>query len=469
VGVVGRRGTEVEQLARFVTSTDYVQLSDEAVEQLKIRVLDTLGVAIGALDAAPMRAVRALTESLGGSRASTLIGGGWSAPDRAAFYNVALSRYLDFMDSYLAPGETNHPSDNLGAVLAAAESVGGSGRDFLTALACAYQVHTRLSDVAPVRAKGFDHTTQGAYAVAAGAARALRLDASQTANAIAIAGTANNALRVTRTGELSHWKGLAYPQVAKEGVHAALLARLGITGPREVFEGNKGFKDTIAGPFVIDWAAEDLEAVRRTSLKKHNAEIHSQSAIDAALDIASRPEFVPDKISQVRITTFQVAYDIIGGGEEGDKQQIRTKEEADHSLPYMIAVALLDRAVQPPQYEPDRILAEDVQRLLKRVIVRPDAGYSARFPAQLPARVEVELGDGTTLTAETTSYQGFHTTPMEWDDALAKFDELTGPFAIAALRRQLAAAVADLDQRPVTDLTSLLRLVDQNKRGDLLS
>jgi 2-methylcitrate dehydratase len=252
-------------------------------------------------------------------------------------------------------------------------------------------------------------------------------------------------------------------------VHAALLARMGITGPRAVFEGNKGFKETIAGPFVIDWAAEDLEAVRRTSLKKHNAEIHSQSAIDAALEISDRPEFVPDKISEVRITTFQVAYDIIGGGEEGDKQQIRTKEAADHSLPYMIAVALLDRAVQPAQYEADRICADDVQQLLKRVIVRPDAEYSARFPAQLPARVEVELGDGTTLTAEATSYQGFHTTPMEWDDALAKFDELTGPFAIAALRRQLAAAVADLDQRPVTDLTSLLRLVDQSKRGDLLS
>jgi 2-methylcitrate dehydratase len=135
----------------------------------------------------------------------------------------------------------------------------------------------------------------------------------------------------------------------------------------------------------------------------------------------------------------------------------------------MIAVALLDRAVQPPQYEPDRILAEDVQRLLKRVIVRPDAQYSARFPAQLPARVEVELERGTVLAAETSSYQGFHTTPMEWDDALAKFDELTGPFASTALRRQLAAAVADLDQRPVSDLTSLLRLVDQNKRGDLLS
>jgi 2-methylcitrate dehydratase len=274
---------------------------------------------------------------------------------------------------------------------------------------------------------------------------------------------------VTRTGELSHWKGLAYPQVAKEGVHAALLARMGITGPHEVFEGNKGFKDTIARPFAIDWAAEDLEAVRHTSLKKHNAEIHAQSAIDAAPEIASRPEFVPDKISQVQITTFQVAYDIIGSGEEGDKRQIRTKESADHSLPYVIAVALLDRAVQPPQYEDDRIRGEDVQQLLKQIIVRPDAEYSARFPAQMPAKVEVEFEDGTAWTAETASSQGFHTTPMEWGDALAKFEEPTGVFATAAIRRQIAATVADLDQRPVTDLTSLLRLVAQNKKGDLLS
>lgn len=166
--------TEVQQLARFVVDADYAQLSDAAAEQLKIRVLDTIGVAIGALDAAPTVAVRELTEWLGGNGVSTLIGGG-SAPDRTAFYNVALSRYLDFMDSYLATGETCHPSDNLGAVLAAAESVSADGRAFLAALACAYQVHARLSDVAPVRAKGFDHTVQGAYALAAGVSKALGL------------------------------------------------------------------------------------------------------------------------------------------------------------------------------------------------------------------------------------------------------------------------------------------------------
>src|SRR5213593_4440597 len=225
--------TIAERLARFAARASYYDLSEAAREQLKIRVLDALACAIGALDGEPVRLVRAQVEEFNGSGPCSLIGGGHAAPDRAAFYNSALVRYLDFNDSYLTKGETCHPSDNLGAVLAAAEYAGASGRDFLVALAVAYQVQCRLSDVAPVRDAGFDHVTQGAYAVAAGDARALGLDPAHTAHAIAIAGAAFNALRVTRTGPLSHWKGLAYPATAFGCTHAALLARQGITGPPE--------------------------------------------------------------------------------------------------------------------------------------------------------------------------------------------------------------------------------------------
>ncbi|MEM1204410.1 MAG: MmgE/PrpD family protein, partial [Acidobacteriota bacterium] len=244
-------------------------MSHEAREELKKRIVDTIGVAIGALEAEPIRMIRTHQEDFGGSPHSTLIGGGKTAPDRAAFYNGALSRYLDFMDSYLAKGETCHQSDNFGAVLAAAEYADASGDQLLTAMAAAYQVQGRLCDEAPVRAKGFDHTVQGAYASAAGVARALGLDPEKTANAIAISGTCNNALRCTRTGALSHWKGLAYPNTGFVGTHAAFLAYRGITGPEEVFEGNKGFKDSIAGPFHIDWAAEDLENVKKSIIKKY--------------------------------------------------------------------------------------------------------------------------------------------------------------------------------------------------------
>src|SRR5215218_6833872 len=224
--------THAERLAEFVARASYEDLSDAAVRELEIRVLDALGCAIGALGGERVMLVREQIEEFGANPLTTLIGGGRTAPDRAALYNGALVRYLDYNDSYLAPGETCHPSDNLGAVLAAAEYAGGSGRDLLAALAVAYQVQSRLSEVAPVRHKGFDHTTQGAYAAAAGVAKALGLDARKTMNAVAISGTANNALRVTRTGSLSHWKGLAYPNTGSTATHAAFLAMRGITDPR---------------------------------------------------------------------------------------------------------------------------------------------------------------------------------------------------------------------------------------------
>lgn len=448
--------TEVQRLAAFVAGARHEDIPEPAREQLRIRVLDSLGCAIGALEGEPVRMLREHVEDFGGTERCSLIGGGRTAPDRAALYNGALVRYLDFNDSYLAPGETCHPSDNLSAVLAAAEYAGGSGRDLLTALAVSYQVQCRLSDEAPVRAKGFDHTTQGVYGAAAGVAKALGLDAGQTANAVAIAGTAFNALRVTRTGALSHWKGLAAPNAAFGGTHAAFLAMRGITGPAEVFEGNKGFEESIAGAFEIDWEAEGLDRVARTILKRFNAEIHSQSTLEGALELRTRHGIDPAAIERIEIETFDVAYHIIGGGEEGDKTIVRTKEEADHSLHYMVAVALLDGQVLPAQYEPDRIVRDDVQVLLRKVAVREGEEFSRRFPDEMPCRVSIHMRDGTAHEIEKRDYEGFHTRPMRWETVAAKFEGLAASHADEARRAELHNAIQDLDEGPVGGLTALL-------------
>src|SRR2546425_4392700 len=161
----------VHDLAQFVVERSFDDLSDAAVRELKVRILDSLGCAVGALEGEPIGMLREHLRDFGGSPRTTLIAGGKTAPDRTAFYNGALVRYLDFNDSYLAKGETCHPSDNLGAILAGAEYAKRKGPDLLVALAVAYQVQCRLSDEAPVRAKGFDHTTQGSYAVAGGSPR----------------------------------------------------------------------------------------------------------------------------------------------------------------------------------------------------------------------------------------------------------------------------------------------------------
>ncbi|HEV8716059.1 MAG TPA: MmgE/PrpD family protein [Candidatus Binatia bacterium] len=451
--------TRAEQLAAFVVRASYDDFSQVARQQLKTRVLDALGCAIGALEGEPVRLVHQQVKEFGGAGHCTLIGGGRTAPDRAAFYNSALVRYLDFNDSYLAEGETCHPSDNLGAVLAAAEYAGRSGREVLTALAVAYQVQCRLSEVAPVRAKGFDHTTQGSYAVAAGVSKALGLDQLHTANALALSGTAFNALRITRTGALSHWKGLAYPNTACGCTHAAFLAMRGITGPLEVFEGNKGFIDTIAGPFAIDWSQEDLERVTRTVIKAYNAEVHSQAAIEGILELRREHKFTPDDVTRIAVEIFDVAFHIIGGGEEGEKTRVWTKEEADHSLPYLVAVALLDGQVMPEQYRPERIRSKDVQALLGKVRVQPLAAYSQRFPEEMPCRLTVVLNDGRVLVKEKRDYEGFHTRPMRWETVVQKFERLSAPYTDAALRRHITEVVANLEMRSVADLVRLLAQV----------
>ena len=460
--------TVVEQLAEFAVRSDVASLSRSTLLQLKIRILDALGCALGGFDGDPVRRVRQFVADFSSDGRCTLIGGGRSAPDRAALYNGALVRYLDFNDSYLASRETCHPSDNLGAVLAAAELANADGATLLTALAVAYQVQCRLSDAAPVRDRGFDHTTHLAYSVAAGVARALSLDAPHTSDAIAISGTALNALRVTRTGTLSHWKGIAAPFAASAATQATLLAQRGITGPAELFEGNKGFMHSIAGPFAIDWRREGLDRVERTIIKRYNAEIHSQTAIEAALELQRNHGFAGSDVEKVEVDVFDVAYRIIGGGEEGDKTLVFTKEDADHSLPFLIAVALLDRTVMPAQFTPERLQRADVQTLLCRVIVRPRPEYSARFPEEMPSRVTVTLTDGRVLTLALSDYPGFRTRPQTWDAAVAKFTTLAGSHVADTVLEEIASAVRELEHITVAELTRLLGSAGSRARSAAL-
>ena len=205
-------------------------------------------------------------------------------------------------------------------------------------------------------------------------------------------------------------------------------------------------------------------AVRRTSVKKYNAEFHSQSVLEGVLELRTAQNVRPEEIEGIRIDIFDVAYHIIGGGEEGNKQQVRTKEEADHSLPYMVAVALLDGDVSPAQYAPERIVREDVQSLLRKVTIQPDETLSKRFPAEMPCRITITLKDGKTLHIEKQDYEGFYTRPMSWEQARAKFERLATLFTNAEQRASIVETVAHLETKDVAQLTELLRAQDVHTR-----
>jgi 2-methylcitrate dehydratase len=175
-----------------------------------------------------------------------------------------------------------------------------------------------------------------------------------------------------------------------------------------------------------------------------------------------------EEIERIEIAIFDVAYHIIGGGEEGDQYLVHSKEEADHSLPYMVAVALLDDEVTPAQYTPERIRREDVQSLLRKVIVRPDDEMSSRFPAEMACRIKLFLkgkGEDQALSIEKRDYEGFYTRPMSWERAVAKFEQLAAPYAGKTLCGEIAEAVAHLDTIDVAQLTALLARVNRSKQS----
>lgn len=224
-----------------------------------------------------------------------------------------------------------------------------------------------------------------------------------------------------------------------------------------------GFMDTVAGTFSIDWKREGLDRVCATDIKRYNAEVHAQSAVEGLLDLRTLSAFSAEAhermhaVERIELDVFDVAHQIIGGGDGSDKTRVRTKEQADHSLPYIAAVAWLDGALGPKQYEPERITREDVQDLMRRVVVRPDPELSARFPGTHGCRIRVYLKDGDLLTKEKFDYEGFHTRPMSWEKVVAKFRGLAEGCLEPSGAQSIIALVHDLECVRAVELGEALR------------
>ncbi len=447
---------QAEGIARFALRAKYDDLSAERRQRLKVSILDAVACAINAIGAPPVEACRAQAEDLGGPDGRcTLIGGGRANPVYAAFYNTALIRYVDFMDSYLARGGLCHPSDNTGAILAAGEQVDLSGKDFLTALAVAYQIEAQLTASVPLMAHGFDLTTQLSYSLAAGLSKALGLDEGRTVSAIGICGDFIPLL-VARTTPISQWKGLSSSQLALGCFHGVLLASRGVTGPTYVIEGAHGLAQLLGEPIRIDWDRVKLDAFDRLALKSYNTAVPGQASVHCMLELRKAHAIDPAEVESIENDAFQDAYDFMGGGGFGPKTDVHTKEQADHSLPYLLAVALIDGNVQPAQLTSERIEKPDVQMLLRKVKVRPDEGFTTRYPSETPSRVTVRLRSGKSCTQEVNDYPGFATRPFTWDEVVAKLHELTAGRADGGLCKEIAAAVQSLESIRVSELMRVL-------------
>lgn len=452
--------TVAERLADFALGLKWKDLPDGSVHEAKRRVIDSLACALGAFDSPPAEAARKSAPEVKGEFTANIIGNSApTTPDLAAFVNGVMVRYLDYNDTYLSK-EPAHPSDNIPAALASAEAAHRSGQELITSIIAAYEIQCRLCDAASLRSKGWDHVTYGSFSSTAAASMLLGLDRQKTIHALGIAGAASPALRQTRAGELSMWKGCAFANAARNAVFAATLARAGMTGPAPIFEGEFGFFNLVA-PFELPGLGKDGFKIMDTYIKHYPAEYHAQSAIEAAVELNSEIDDIK-KISSVEVRTFGAAYEIIGSGEE--RWRPATRETADHSLPYCVAAALMDGNIVVDTFSEDRIREKRLLDLVAKVRVVKDDELDKLYPEAMPNRVEVRLDTGEILSREVIYPKGHPKNPLTDLEIEDKFRTLGGwYFAGGELDPALEALWRTEEMK---DAGEILRLFRRGKRRD---
>ncbi|MBI3584271.1 MAG: MmgE/PrpD family protein [Nitrospinae bacterium] len=422
--------TLAERFATYTCSLYYEDLTEEVVHEVKRRVIDSIGCAFGAYHSEPVKIAREVVGLKENSYGATILGTGKrTSPELATFVNGTMIRYLDYNDTYLSK-EPAHPSDNISTALAIAEAERANGKELITAIVIGYEIQCRLCDAASIRNRGWDHVTYGAFSSGLVAAKLMNLSVEQTVHTLGLSGVANIAMRQTRVGELSMWKGCAFGNTARNAVFAAILARHGMTGPAPIFEGEKGFMKLVSGPLELEEFGGKGHPFKilDTYIKFYPVEYHSQSAVEAALRLKDEIRNNPlppfnkgdlDTIESIEVKTFDACYEIIGSGME--KWNPKTRETADHSLPYCIAVALVDGEVGLDQFSEGRIKDPMLHKLMGKIKISRDADLNRQYPEAMPNLIEIITKDGRCFSKKITYPKGHPKNPMTDKEVEAKF------------------------------------------------
>lgn len=446
-----------QRLATYAKSLSFENLAEKVVHEAKRRVLDALGCAIGAFDAEPVKIVREISKNVKGKKQATILGTRYkTTPELATFVNGTMIRYLDFMDTYFFNGEIVHPEDNLAAIFSVAESEKLSGKDIILSTVLAYETCCRFVDFANIRKRGWDHVIWITISSALVASKIIGLSTDKMSQALSLAITSNIPLRQIRVGRLSMWKGLAVAYASMAGVFATNLARHGITGPNEIFEGKHGFFNQITGKssLSIDKFCSDGKnfKILQAHMKKYPVEINAQSAVEAAFELRSKIKI--HEIKQINVYTSTPSYEIIA---DKEKWNPTNRETADHSLPYIVCVALVDGEITEKQFSLKRISDPKLRELMQKTTVQSSEECDKNYYPGIPNRVEVLMNSGEKFSSNIIYPRGSYKNPMNDDEVEDKFRNLTKKFLTKSQRDRIVTAVWNLEK--IKDLSRLFSLV----------
>lgn len=445
-------------LAEWASALRYEDLTPDTIAFAKSFLYDSLGCAFGGARLHDSKIVEEHVIEKGGSPDCTVFSSGAKTNAvEAAFLNALMIRAMDYNDIYWK-ADPVHPSDLIPATSVLCEKRGLSGRDLILGIVLAYEVEMRLAEFAApgIRERGWHHATLSAYAAPLVAGRMLGLDPAKMQHAIGISACHHFTLGAAVAGKLTMMKNTVDPMATRAGVEAALLAAKGYTGPENVLDGKEGMFHCL-GP---EWDVEKLTGglgkgfkIAQCGMKAYPTEALTHTPITATLYLIREHELRAENVKEVRIETIARAADILS---DPAKYDPRTKEAADHSLPYCIAAALADHKVTPEQFTDAKIQEPRLRAQLSKIKVVANAEFEKLFPKIQPCKVEIETTDGRTLSRRIDIPKGDPRDPMTEAELTIKFDALASATFSAERRGEIKEAVFSLEK--IDRAADLIRL-----------
>jgi 2-methylcitrate dehydratase len=388
-----------------------------------------------------------------------------STPDLTALANGVLLRCYDYNDFFVGRRNSGHPSDMVSGLLVAAEWSAASGADMLSALAVGYEVVGAVFDAFSTAAGGWDYTNLTAIGAASAIARVLKLDAEQTREALAMtvvphfASDEVESCELNRRGDLTMWKRFNGSDSVRNALQACLLAQVGVEGAVRPFTGKNGLMAKLKTtddplPVLQERLAvgKPLTRIADTYMKLWPVGSMAQSAIQAALEARAKISDA-SRIAKVRVFSEEGAYQHFVTMRQDAWNPI-SRETADHSMPYVVAAAILDGYIGIDSFDPDRVLDPSRQSFVRdKVAVAPEPalgqladGKLKRAEAGYLSRVEIETTDGEVFHGAAKPFPGHPKSPFSDADLQQKLHTNAEPFAGSALTQRIIEALESFER-----------------------
>jgi len=456
--------TITAKMSRWAANLQYKDLSADAVYQAKRFLLDSLGCALGGYQQHDVKIALEVLDEIAAIGLATVIGSGRRIdPVSASLANALMIRCMDYNDIYWKQ-DPSHPSDIFPAAIACCERASGNGKELIVGLVLGHEFEMRLCEAAfpGIRERGWHHATLTAFVSPIVAGRALHLSWEQIQHAIGISASRHCTLGAVTAGKLTMMKNTVDPMATQSGVFAALLAKKGYSGPEHVIDGKEGLAHVFKPNWKLDLLTDGLgESWRITQcgMKAFPTEALTHTPISAVLDLVKNNELRPDDVEKIQIRSLTRAADILA---DPSKYDPHTKETADHSLPYVIAAALVDRQVTPVQFTMEKIMNPKIREQLNKVEVVADPEIEKVFPALQRVIVQIQTRDGRTLQKQLDFPKGDPRNPLTDREIEEKFASLADGVLSKPTQNKVKETVWSLER--VGSVSDLMALMESDVR-----